>query len=371
MSYTVSLVKYFLFFLLLFISQACNLDLESGTSQNLPQARGDNNEIIFVIDSAKRVGEVGQMLEEIFLSPFPGLFKDEPSFKARFVKPRELNNVLKLVKNLVYVSTLDDNSRGGRILLRNFTDKSLQRIKSNPDLFMFSRQNLYAKNQEVIHIFGNNDTQLLRNLEENQEQLRNHFYELERKRLMSQLYRSKENKKLGRQLLKDNSFTLRVPFGYDLAKTDSNFVWIRQYAATIDKNILIYFIPYESEEVFTPENIVALRNRMAYKHLRDIENPSVYMTTEERALPELEVFNFNEKYAVKTRWYWKLNNLSRGGAFVSYCFVDEASNRLYYIEGYVDSPGVDKRNSIVELETILSTFLTKDEVDTRSKKENA
>ena len=44
---------------------------------------------------------------------------------------------------------------------------------------------------------------------------------------------------------------------------------------------------------------------------------------------------------------------------MSYTIVDEEEGLVYYIEGYVDSPGTRKKNLVRELEAILSTFKTK------------
>jgi hypothetical protein len=65
--------------------------------------------------------------------------------------------------------------------------------------------------------------------------------------------------------------------------------------------------------------------------------------------------NLNGNYALETRGLWKYSNNSRGGAFVSYLFADEQEGALYYLEGYLDNPGKDKREPIRLIETILGT----------------
>ena len=66
--------------------------------------------------------------------------------------------------------------------------------------------------------------------------------------------------------------------------------------------------------------------------------------------------SFDGQFAVETRGLWKTNNLSMGGPFISYTLVNEEKNRLFYIEGFVYSPGKNQREDIRELEVILSTF---------------
>ncbi len=69
------------------------------------------------------------------------------------------------------------------------------------------------------------------------------------------------------------------------------------------------------------------------------------------------------KYARKIKGLWKTNNLAMGGPFVGLSFVDESLNRIYYIEGFLYSPGKRQRELIRELETILKTFRTKAELE--------
>ncbi|MEM7549019.1 MAG: DUF4837 family protein [Bacteroidota bacterium] len=339
---------------------------ESGSekfdNETLPNARGADGEIIIVIDSTKNAGPVGEILRDIFRASIPGLPQPEPYFNARFVRPQAVNSVLRLVKSLVYVATIDDNTQGGRILMRNFTDNSIQQIKSKPDLFMLPRPNQFAKGQDVLHLFGKNDVELLNNLEKNKQSIRDRFINVEKERRLESL-RKNSKKELSKDLLSKHDFKLLIPFGYDLAKEDSNFVWLRQFDQRIDKNIFIYYQDYRSQELFTAENILRLRNGIGKKYIKDIEVPRIFMTTEERFPPESKEINFKGKYAVESRGLWKLSDLSRGGAFLSYVLVDEELNRIYYIEGYVDSPGEDKRNTMMELESILSTFQTKAEVE--------
>ena len=66
--------------------------------------------------------------------------------------------------------------------------------------------------------------------------------------------------------------------------------------------------------------------------------------------------NFKNHYAVELRGLWRVNKYYMGGPFVSYAMVDEASNRLYYVEAFLYSPGKPQRDHMRELETIIKTF---------------
>jgi hypothetical protein len=66
--------------------------------------------------------------------------------------------------------------------------------------------------------------------------------------------------------------------------------------------------------------------------------------------------NFKGRFAVQLRGLWKVNNYYMGGPFISYAMVDEGTNRLYYVEAFLYSPGEEQRDDLRELNTILKTF---------------
>lgn len=356
------IINSFTFILIVLIS-GCNTD-PSSNSQILPPARGQIGEIIMVIDSVKRETELFQELKRTFSAPVPGLPQNEPSFTVRYVSPLNLNNVLRSAKNMIYVATLDDRSKGGRALLRNFSQTSIDRIKADSSLFMFTKQNEFAQGQEVLHLFGPDESTLIKNIINNQKLLRKHFENIEKKRLMRSLYKAKEVKEIGKRLLKNHQYTFRVPHNYEISMDKDSFTWIRQLTNAVDKNIFISYQPYSDEDVFSDENILKLRSAITEENLRDVENKSVYMDIQSIVPIVTRRVNFNKKYAIEARGLWKLSDDTRGGPFLSYTFVDEALNRLYYVEGYVDSPGRNKRDFIRELEVILSTFKTESELQT-------
>ncbi len=331
---------------------------------NLPRARGEIGEIIMVIDSVKRFGPVGRELRRIFHGIFPGLPQDEPAFTVRYVAPSSMNNVLRNAKNLIFVATLDDQSLNGKYLLRNYTQESKDRINNDPSIFMHAKSNEFARGQEILHLFGKNDRQLTENIQKNQQRIRNHFERVEQKRLLGTLF-AQEVKGISERLLKDNKYSIRVPFGFEIAHTRKNFTWLRQIDKGVDKMIFIYFKDYTTVEIFEREQILQFRNTITKRYMKDVEYNHVYVTTQTvRAAPFLTVeTNFNEKYAIETRGLWKLSDDSRGGPFLSYTFVDPQLNRLYYIEGMVDSPGNAKRDYMREMEAILSTFQTQTEIN--------
>lgn len=355
-----------LFLGLLAMFSACGSSGE-GSSDTLPIARGSAGELLLVMDSASWQGELGDELRETFLKAMPGLPQAEPYFSVRYVDPFKLNRVLRSAKNMLFVATLDNETVGGRKMRSFFTQASVERIEEDPNLYQFSKKNQFARGQEVLFLFGTSDDALIENLQNNREEIRNHFHKVEINRLQQSLYKANEKRKLSSSFLKENGFYFRVPFGYEQVPLEDteNFVWVRNLGDEADRSIFVGYKDYTSEEAFKPENILDFREEI-FSNQYISNDSSVYMTHQSWSsmpLVEFDTVNFNGKYAIEARGRWKLSNDSRGGPFLSYTFVDEESGRLYYIEGFVYRPSENKRAFIREVEAILKTFKTPSETN--------
>jgi hypothetical protein len=95
----------------------------------------------------------------------------------------------------------------------------------------------------------------------------------------------------------------------------------------------------------------------------DPERPESYLTTErEESKVQARQLKFNKHFSIELRGLWVTNNHTMGGPFVSYSLVDQQRGLIYYIEGFAYNPGRNKREMLRELEAVLWTFKTSDEL---------
>jgi hypothetical protein len=342
-----------------------------GTSANqdlLPRASGKAGEIILVMDSVHRNTELGNELDQILRKQVVGLPRPEPEFNIRYVLPEAFNSILKRGHNIIILAVLENYSKNSEIVKNYFTANSIQRINEEPDLYHLSKQNEWARGQEVLFLFGKTEEELQKNLAENRDRVRAHFNTIERRRLMASLYKSKELKEVGNVLMENHQFSLRMPFGWRIEFEDpnTNFIWLRLPGIEIDRNIWVYYEEYTSEVVF--EDLTAFRNKVTKQYIFDDKekNDTSYVVVETLIPPVETQVSFNDKFAIESRGLWKTNNFSMGGPFLGYMFVDQELNRVYYVDGFVYSPGKDQRELIRELETIIWTFRTESEASPAS-----
>ncbi len=350
--------RYLLFFLSIVFISSCDLEKTAKMQSNLPKAAGKPGEIILVIDSAQWEGEVGKALRETFHQPVPHIPREEQMFSLNQIDPRDFQSILKKQKNIIFATVLGSNSRGNKRLKTYFTKESLKMIDEDPSLFMYPKKDEFAKGQEVLHLFGETEENLIHNISKNRLKLQRHFLDIEEKRNYTSLFSVKTEEGISKHIEEKLGCELKVPLGYEIALEAEKFIWLRNFSPDIDKSIFISWVEYTSEEMFSLDSLVKLRTELSKPYIlykpEDLES---YLLTE---TDNFDVFinkiNFKGQYAVVVKGLWKMNKYYMGGPFISYAMVDESTNRLYYIEGFLFSPGKPQRDFMRELDTILKTF---------------
>src|SRR5690606_6513664 len=164
-------------------------------------------------------------------------------------------------------------------------------------------------------------------------------------------------------LLRDHGWVIYVQADYKLAKNDkeNNFVWLRRSPGSeMERWIFIHWIDNATPEYLNAASIKSIRNRLTQKFYQT-SNDSSYVVIADSFFTTSEV-NFNERYALFTQGLWDLNIKGMGGPFVNYTFYDEKNKRLYMLDGSIFAPKYYKRNLIQQIDVILQSFLTKDEL---------
>ena len=334
--------------------------------ENLPLASGLPGNIYLVMDSLQWKGPLGALMDSIFNAEMRGLPRPEYIYNMRWIEPRKLNSLLKQQKNLIFATTLNQRSLGATIIKKIFTPDFVLKIKSDSSLYVNTSKNVFAKGQEVMYLFGNNEEELMANIRKNSRQLVDYFDKAEREHLTKSLFKSGQLKGLSDWINKNMKADLRIPFGYKLVINEKDFLWVRQINPRDDKDIFIARKKYSSQNQFTRDSLIRYRDEICKKYLyEDPEVSDSYLITE-TTVPYIPVesrqINFNKHFAIETRGLWRANNFSMGGPFVSYALVDEATGYFYYLEGFTFSPSRSQREIMRELETILHTFKTSDQL---------
>lgn len=329
-------------------------DQAKDSNANLQQARGESGEVILVIPPSLWESELGNLLREVFTSNVKVLPQDERLYDLKPVDPSKFNSIFKASQNLMFVATLDNQKPEGKYMKRYFTENSLNQIEKNPSLFSFNQEDVYAKGQEVLYLFGRNEEELIKNIQENRSGIKEFFNDKEAERLVSSFKKSAQ-KGIMNYIQDSLNLELVVPYGYEIAVKEDNFLWLRELDSKEEYNLWIVKMPYKDESVFNPENIKELRNSLGERYITDKDVADLHLTSQDEKEFVIDTINLNSQYALQIKGLWKYSDNSRGGAFVSYLFANEEAGDLYYVEGYLDAPGEAKREPMRRLKAILGT----------------
>ena len=335
---------------------SCGESDGNSSSSSKPKARGSIGEIVLAIDSTKWAGPVGDELRAIFEADLPGMLRSEAIFKVHRVDPRAMTRMLKMYTNLIYVTTFDDKRGGSQVINAQFTPESKAKAAADPSIYSLRQEDEFAKGQEVLYLFGNNEQELIANLRKHKDQLQNLFEVRERGRLAKALL-ARKNATAQSDARKNLNIEINPPISYQIAKSEPGFLWLRQPSPTEKRpDISIYFheTDYKKEEQTFPQNILALRDSIAKKHIfGDPEDTNSYMTSEKQIPPAFRNMVINDNFTVEIRGSWKTNNMSMGGTYLGYLMIDKKKGKLYYMEGFVYFPNELHADALREIQTIL------------------
>lgn len=327
---------------------------------NLPKAAGASGEIYLFMDSAQWKGKVGKTMDSVFNQEMIGLPREEGIFRMVQVDPRKINFVLKQRRNLIFLMTLDNPNPGSQVVKNLFTPELIQQIENDDSKYVQTYKNVYAKDQQVMFLFAQNEEKMLQKLNENSQRLIEFFNKAERDRLNATLFQAGTVTGVSKWLKDTWHADITIPFGYKLVQNEPDFIWVRQINTRDDRDIFIAVTDYKSTDQFKRENLIKFRDEVAKKYLfEDPERPHTHLKTETeipyKAVTTKEI-NFNGVYAVEMRGLWRTNNLSMGGPFISYAISDQATGKFFYVEGFLYGPSKDLREMVRQMEVILNTF---------------
>ena len=145
----------------------------------------------------------------------------------------------------------------------------------------------------------------------------------------------------------------RNVMGDESRGTESETYWIQE-------GILFWTEPLDSIEHFEPYHIMSLRDSVLKYNVPGTTDGS-YMATEydEYYRPEADKQIVNGTETIIVRGLWKFAGhpgAFGGGPFIQYSMVNEKTNELLTVCGYIYAPKFDKREYIRQVEAMLQTI---------------
>ena len=337
-------MRYITFIFTLCIFFSCNNEEENDSNFSyLPDAVGGYSTINIIADQNLWDYGLKKYVEPIFTKEIEGLLNKEPEFDIQTIRSKAFNRLFQRQRFiLMFVSSKKINSEVVTV-----------------------KKDVYAKGQIIVQISGKSEKDAIKVFNQKKKQiftlLNNH-----RTSIIQQLAKSKNNKPLEKQLSNSQGINLVIPQSYNLALDTTNFFYVTKKAKIkcekfnhgncyIQTGIFTYFFDYSSQDIFTPNKFIAMRDSITKIYIKgSSQNDSSrsYMKVYKELPISSENINLNGKYGYEVKGWWDLQNGTMGGPFVSVAYVDELRNRVIVSDAFVFGPNFNKRRFIKELEAV-------------------
>ena len=295
----------------------------------LPKISGKTGEVLVILKREKWEGAPGQAFRDLLAYEQYGLPQPEPVFDLVNITPGNFSKIHQPHRNIIFYKTGKDINE--------------------PKITI--RKNRWAYPQLIINVDAPDDASAIELLSQNGHEIVTQLNTKERARLTG-YYKGLMEPDIVNSIENNHHLHLTIPVGYSLDVDEVDFAWIANEPQLISQGIFIYHYPYTDTNTFTPEYLIEKRNYFLKKYVPGPKDGS-YMSTEEMLIPEFSEFEIGNRYFAQLRGLWKLENGFMGGPFISLSTVDEVTNRVITVDGFVYAPGEKKRELLRQVETIL------------------
>ncbi len=289
----------------------------------LSNSSGKINDISVVISDELWQGNVGEAIKKSFARPVYGLPQIEPVFSLRQIPTKVFSDFATKSRTILKV---DLSEKAG----------------------IYNLKNVYATPQRVVQIKGRNSQEIIQIINNNLNEIYSSLYFSEIREKQRRISKSLNKT----QIIKNTiGIKLNFPTSYRIAKSDTNFVWIRRDIKSGSVNLFISkFIDKSNRPIIKIRDSIASRN---------IPGPTenTYMSTDLIYKPNTEKVYIGSKKFFETRGLWEIKDEFMAGPFLNYYHeLDSIKSKFLMIDGFVFSPGSKKRDYIFELEAIIRSI---------------
>lgn len=317
---------------------SCGDGKKSSKERFLPDASGAINNVSVVTENDSWDGQIGEAIRQVLAKPIYGLPQDEPMFTISQIPPSVFSGFV--TKN-----------------------RTVLKIVPGKEAGIIIKDDVYARPQKVIVVSGKTKQDIINVLKTNEAKIVETFRNAELNERQRQMAKSPHSftsikEKLG--------LTIQFASIYEAAKETDKFFWFRKDITTGHSHLMIYELPYNAikRNDSTVNQVIKVRDSIGKVYFKGRLDGTVnangnkissYMVTESAYTPFHAETILDNKPAFETKGLWELTNDFMGGSFINYTIEDKVNKRWIGIEGFIFAPSVEKRNYMLELESVIKS----------------
>lgn len=296
----------------------------------LPGITGKAGELVVVMPEKNWKAAAGDTVFNSLSAHIYGLPQAEPLFNVVHIKSAAFTNIFQTHRNIVIANI--DKDHKNKIELKN---------------------DVWATPQIVVEIWASDNDGFIELFTQNEEQIINNILKKERDRIQKS-YNAQLNPDVVTPIKEQWGLSMSIPKGYNMARQEDDFMWVRYETKDVTQSILIYSESYTSDSTFSVSGMVEMMDKYAKKYIPGPDK-GTYMTTFIEYPPKIEDASIANQYASKLVGLWNIEGALMGGPYNTYAFLNPTADRVFYLHGFVFAPGKDKRNYLRQVDAILKS----------------
>jgi hypothetical protein len=324
----------FLVVVVLFVGMFSSCDSKDGKSKQgmLFTSGGRPSEVLVVMPKQNWKMTVGDTIRNTLGETPLWMAQNEPEYRLSQIEKSQFGKIFQKFRNILIVEF----------------DESLTKTK------ITVQQNVHARPQTIVKIQSPNLNSFLTAYTHTYKQIKTYYHKNELLRI-SEAYKKMEVKKISKKMREKYSFKMVLPEGFFIAVDKKDFMWLRRPTREVEEGILIYSYPYTDTSDFNYHRIITLRDSLTKIYIPGPVDGS-YMKVSSFFPPVHNTLKFKGNYATEIRSLWDVHGYAMGGPFMSYSFVDTIAGRMIMIDGFVKAPRKPKRDLMLRIEAMLTSF---------------
>ncbi len=281
-------------------------------------------------------------------------YTPQPEKVFRIIKA-DFNN-FKRYKNILFLSSLDANDEISKSINSSVSEAVKKKIESGNIIFI--KKNVWVNYQMIMFLIGKDLPSLLNRIDEQRSEIFFQFDDYWNKFHENILYKHKEQFGVEKHLLETYGWMIRVPLDFKLEVQSARDRFVMFHRTLPLRWFAVYWVEATDPLFITKDWCIAKRNEIGKKFY---ENEDVEQVYQEVAAEDVIFLN---RRALKLKGLWKNDEKVAGGPFRLYCFFDEPTERIYFIDFHLFLPEFrrTKMHYLKQMEIIAHTFKTNLEI---------
>ncbi len=307
-------------------------------------AIGDPDTVIVVADSADWLlvqEDVRGVFSEVIRTP-----QREEWYSIMRVPPARFTEFMDY-KNILLLSLLREDSRSLGFIEQALADDIVESMKSG-EVNVAKKDNPWRALQLLVIATAPNAEQFAQVMDQRGEEIRGYFDEMFDQRQMKYLYGRYEQERMSRRLQEDYLWSFRIPRDWVIIheRPEQNFFWIGRHLPI--RWVSVYWENTDGPVPVDSTTAVRLRRTVASEQYGDVSSNAEFFQTEE--------ITIDGQPAIRLRGLWSHDSEAKGGPFTGVTYYDPETQRLFYIDGQLFAPDLEKLVYLRQMEVISSTF---------------